>query len=287
MFSRWFSNTPERLRLDAAIKDAEIALSSAKTQEQQERWWLRARRHLEQAQIYLAYGHLHQGWTSLGSANRLMLLDPDNQHTPQMVAIELECETRKKLTGWRADAILALISVKENIPRMRVAHALAIRDSQFETDYFKIVLRRRHLQLLFVALFLVLVSTIVVFHILCKPPFIDIKVIFAVLLFGAMGAMLSVARGLMKTDLSARIPLQKIGSFMIWMRPLIGAAAALISFVLLNAKLVRLSGLEPEDLTAVLAIATLSGFSERFIVGALERIADGTGASGQNTKSGK
>ena len=99
-------------------------------------------------------------------------------------------------------------------------------------------------------------------------------------MFGIVGATLSVARGLLRTDLSAKIPAQQIGAFVIWMRPAIGAAAALISFVLLNAKVISLFNWNPSDPTIVFAVATLSGFSERFIVGAIEKIGDGDSKGG-------
>ena len=50
-------------------------------------------------------------------------------------------------------------------------------------------------------------------------PFNKVQLMAGVVLFGVLGAALSVARGLLKTDLSAKIPAQQIGSFVIWMRP--------------------------------------------------------------------
>ena len=282
---RWFNGTPDRARLDAAIRDAAIELADAEGS--QGRWRRSAERHLAQARSYLADENLQQGWSSLNSANRLILLDKGDPQALQLAAVELVRETKKKLSGWRGEAISDLIcdekgKVLPNIGQepMRVIHAQAIRDNQFETDYFKIILRRWHLQQLFLLLAACILATLAVCYFL-PPPFNDVKLIVAVLLFGAMGAALSVARGLIKADLSAKIPTQKIGSFVIWMRPAIGATAALVSFVLLNSKAIRILNWDPTDPTVILTIATVSGFSERFIVGAIEKIGDGTDASGQ------
>jgi hypothetical protein len=87
-----------------------------------------------------------------------------------------------------------------------------------------------------------------------------------------MGAALSVARGLLAADVSAKIPAQQLGSFVVWMRPAIGATAALISFVLLQARAIRRFDLEPTNPAIVYTVAIVSGFCERFIVGAIEAI---------------
>lgn len=286
----WFNNAPERARLEAAIKDATIELAMAGPAAPRGRWWQSANRHLAAARTYLADDNLQQGWSSLNSANRLMLLDEGNPQAPRMAAIELLHETEKKLTGWRAKAISGLIldkngEVPPNIEPIRVVRAFAIRDNQFETDYFKITLRRWHLQQMFALLAACILLTLIVCWFL-PPPFNDVKLILAVLLFGTMGAALSVARGLIKTDLSAKIPTQKIGSFVIWMRPIIGAAAALVAFVLLSSGAIRLFNWEPTDLAVILTVATVAGFSERFIVGALEKMGDGGGASSQKQSGG-
>jgi hypothetical protein len=102
-----------------------------------------------------------------------------------------------------------------------------------------------------------------------------------------LGAVLSVARGLLVADISAKIPAQQIGSFVIWMRPAIGAAAALISFVLLNAKVFTVMDWDPASPTIIFTVAVVAGFSERFIVGAIERIAEGSERSGGDKRKDK
>src|SRR5262249_12508032 len=88
----------------------------------------------------------------------------------------------------------------------------------------------------------------------------------AVIIFGILGAGVSVAQGLLSSDITTKIPAAKAASIVIWVRPAIGAVAALAATVLLHNNLLRNDELNS---TLVLAIAFTAGFSERFIVGAL------------------
>lgn len=284
MLRRWFVSAPERERLGAAIKDAAITHSQASAARRLEWWWLSANKYLKEARTYLADLNLQQGWSALASANRLMVLDGDYPKGPQLAATELLRESEKKLSGWRAEAVRDLICddkgkrLRTDLDKESVVYALKIRDDQFETDYFKIILRRWHLQIIIGLLGICVAGAVY----LLSKPWNDLRLTIAVLLFGAIGAALSVAIGLMKLDLSAKIPAQKLGAFVIWARPIIGAAAALISFVLLRANVIHILNLDFTNPWVILTVATVAGFSERFIVGAIEKI-----GAGNNSGSGK
>jgi hypothetical protein len=192
------------------------------------------------------------------------------------------------VTGWRAKAISDLICDKEGALRkidspndiFRVVDAVGLRDDHFNNSYFKILLRRRYL----VVLLLILLLT-VVFCIFMWPPAVKAFLpnelhgrlgLVKVMLCGILGAGVSVAQSLLSTDVSAKIPAQQIGSFLVWMRPAIGAAAALVAIVLLGAgqKFGFFSGDLIKNPAAILVIAFVAGFSERFSTGAIERISD-------------
>jgi hypothetical protein len=66
---------------------------------------------------------------------------------------------------------------------------------------------------------------------------------------------------------------------MVWMRPAIGATAAVVSYALLLANdYLKIFNLElTKDFAVICVIALVAGFSERFIVGALNRVADSQG----------
>jgi len=279
----WLWNSPERSRLEGAIADATIAL--AQSEQKQEKWWVVANDYLVQARECLAAGNLHEGWAAQQSANRVVLLNSKKDNGLQLAAIQLRREV-EKFAGWRAKAISDLIcdksgNLRRDIDpspftarsRMRVIEALALRDDQYQTDYFKIWLRRRHLFRLFLLLLAGIAASLALSYFGAFPdPFNKFQLMAGVVLFGVLGAALSVARSLLQVDLSAKIPAQQIGAFVIWMRPAIGGVAALISFVLVNAKVIRLFDWDPANPTIIFTVTMASGFSERFIIGAIEGI---------------
>ncbi len=297
----WFWSSPDRSRLDGAIKDLRIKLDQTDAAARKEEWWACADRHLNQASAYLRTRNYQQGWISLQAAEREALLDPKDPDAFQRAAIVLLADV-ERVSGRRAKTITNLIcdakgelrtDIYAGPLRRRVVDALAVRDEQFETNYFKIMLRRRHLFLLFILLLAGIAASLLLSVCNVLPePFNDTGLMTGVVLFGVLGAALSVARGLLVADISAKIPAQQIGSFVIWMRPAIGAAAALISFVLLNARVFTVMNWDPKSPAIIFAVAIVAGFSERFIVGAIERIADGSdksdgGKSGGDKKKDK
>lgn len=155
-----------------------------------------------------------------------------------------------------------------------VLAALDLRDDRYHTDYFKILMRRRHLFQLFLILWISITLCLILSYFkFLPPPLNGTKLVAAVVLFGVLGACLSVAQGLLAAKVSDKIPAQQIGSFVVWMRPAIGAAAALIALVLLHAnETFKIFNWKVEQTGLIIAIAFVAGYSERFIVGAIERI---------------
>ena len=274
-------NAPERARLAGALRAFAIDLKYVPVVSRREEWWLSAKQRLDRAREYLATEDFHQGWVSLNSAQRALLLDPGDPDRVYRTAVGLRRDL-EKVSGRRAKAIRDLICDEKgdllpNLAQMprRVVEAVGYRDDQFETNYFKIALRRRHLFLLFVLLLAGILLTLILSLANVLPdPFNRFGIMAGVVLFGTLGAGLSVARGLLVADISAKIPAQQIGAFVIWMRPAIGAAAALISFVLLSAKAFTLFNWDPNSPMTIFTVAIVAGFCERFIVGAIESIAD-------------
>ena len=290
--------SPDQGRLAGAIRDAWIDLDRQTIQQPVEAQtrqnhaasiltepWARAAYHfLLQAEERLANRDLQQGWVAVQSAHRLMILNPRDSQRAGRIAIALRREVGK-LSGWRAKAIADLLSVPENsadpgakVESMKVYDAVALRDDQFNTTYFKIALRRRHLWHLFYLLCAILALVLFLSWRNLLPDFLnDTRRLGMVILFGALGGAISVALGLIRADVSAKIPAQQIGAFVVWMRPIIGASVALISFVILNTedagKLLSLLHLDLKD-PSILLVAFVAGFSERFIVGAIDRLSE-------------
>jgi hypothetical protein len=157
-------------------------------------------------------------------------------------ASRLRRET-EKVTGWRAKAISDLICDKKGRLRnidsqseiFRVADALGLRDDLHTTAYFKIALRRRHLVNLFLLLLFAIAGCLLTWPVDFLPKTGGRLGLAMIIFTGMLGAGVSVALSLMSTDASEKIPAQQIGSFLVWMRPAIGAATALAATALLGA----------------------------------------------------
>jgi hypothetical protein len=279
-------SSPDRGRLAGAVlaawADFDTLVHRAGHDTLTDPWARSAFRFLLQADSYLANGDLQQGWIALLSAQRAMLGGGSRDADRILrAAVGLRREM-VKITGWRAKAIEDLIcgpdgELKPNIQNEpdRVIEALALRDDQFHTTYFKILLRRRHLLQLFLVLGIGILLCVVLSLLNVLPgPFANHQNVIAAILFGALGAALSVSRGLLSTDVSAKIPAQQVGAFVVWMRPMIGATAALIALVLLYANdAFKFFAWDTAHPGVIIAVSFAAGFSERFIVGAIERIA--------------
>lgn len=280
----WFFGSPEYERLAGAIKETRINLEHDGPYDavEQSDWKAAADKFLDQAESDLNAWNIQQGWIALAAAQRFMLLNLKKRHRVLRAGLVLRREA-DKVTGWRADAIADLLDgidelceTAEDVDE-RVIDAIALRDDSANTTYFKILLRRRSLFQLFLLLWSgVFICTGLSALGVLPAPFNNVQHVAAVIVFGILGATLSVALGLLRADVSAKIPAQQIGSFIVWMRPAIGAAAALVAFALLHANtklhILNTTTFDPNDFSVIAVIAFVAGFSERFIVGAIERI---------------
>jgi hypothetical protein len=225
---------------------------------------------------------LERGWRTAVRAYRVLLRGQADQDRIARLAISLNRE-RDKVKGWRSKAIAdllfgsdgKLLTGKDAREIDSIIDAMAHRDDFFQNEWYKIELRRTHLVSLFCLLLLGVLVTIAAASLGILPAFMqDWHLVALVVLLGTLGACLSVAQSLLSTGLSEKIPEQYLGAFVIWMRPAIGAVAALAAFALLEAngelQLVKLTATVP-----VIAIfAIVAGYSERFIVGALGKVSD-------------
>jgi hypothetical protein len=277
--------SPDYQRLEAAIAEAKINLGQQTAASV-------ATQHLKKAEEYMAEWNIQQSWGALMSAQRAMLLDPEDPDRLRRTAIMLRQEA-DKLSGWRARAIQDLIcgpkgELLDELKKIdgaavssamgkRVIDAVALRDDSANNTYLKISLRRRSLFQLFLVISIGILSFLVLSMLqMLPPPFSDPKAVSAAILFGVLGAALSVGLGLLSADVSAKVPSQQIGAFIIWMRPGIGAVAALVGLALIYANSnLKIFAFTSTDFSVIAVVAFAAGFSERFILGAIEKISQG------------
>jgi len=284
--------SPDRDRLAGAISEAWIEFDRQIQRDGPvvltEPWARAACRLLLQADGYLADWNLQQGWVALRAAQRAMRTNPNDKDSISRAAIMLRREA-EKITGWRSNAIKDLLSEPTGeLEPKRVIDALSLRDDQRNTTNYKILLRRRHLVHLFVLLLIGIVFCLSLSFLNILPDLLNgTKMVAAVLLFGALGGAVSVSRGLLATQVSAKIPSQQIGSSEVLMRPAIGATLALVALIILHAntkfKIFGLLDLDKLDTSeyigVILFFAFVAGYSERFILGAIERISQDVDSS--------
>jgi hypothetical protein len=208
-----------------------------------------------------------------------MLSNPDKIDRIDRPKITL-CRELKKIDGWRADAIKDLVAKFDQSGGCEkpsnvhfIIDAIALRDDYSQNTWYKISLRRRHLVILCVILWSALAICFFASLSGRLPDFLDeSSLVAAVLIFGVLGASVSVAQSLVDDRIDSRIPMQQVGSFLIWMRPGIGAAAALLMLAVIKAN-VHLQILREGAISdpVIVALAFAAGLSERFIVGAVDK----------------
>lgn len=233
---------------------------------------------LLEAESALKENNVDKGWQCLHAAQREEVHGyNEDEIRDRAVALRYEA---KKLSGWRRDIVYELLGkVSENADgkkpgRIQVYRAAQVRDEHYNNKYFKIMLRRKNLAVLFIVLLLLVILIPVLSALQIMPaPLRDWRLVLVSELFGTLGATFSVALTLTNSSLDTKIPDQIIGSFITWMRPVIGATAAVAAYILSQAGLLEnIISLDIESTPFILTIAFVSGFSERLVVNAVGKI---------------
>ena len=301
LIRRWCP-APESERLLAAVEAATIELERRKAGQdpaaESAGWLLAAQQNLEKARGYYADEQYQIAWREIKAAERAMLEDPKDGAGAESKAATMRREA-EALEGRRGKAMLDLLCDDKGVlrpdlrnDRTRLVEAAALRDDYYDTQYYRIELRRRHL----INLFFLLLIALAVLVGLSYAGMIELfsggepgkgspDRLVTVILLGVLGAALSVAQTIVASDLNAKITSQQVGAFMVWMRPAIGATAAVVGYTLLLAnEFLKIFNLElTRDFAVIGVIALLAGFSERFIVGALNRVAESQGGDKAKT----
>ena len=296
--SRFF-RSPEVERLVAALDAAEIELARREANQDKTAppgsWIAAAKDAIARARSQFATSRQYQtAWRELKVADRAMIEDRTDDAGAESLAVALRREA-DGVGGRRGQAMVDLLcddkgGLRPTIAkeRARIVQAAVLRDDHYDTQYYRIELRRRHMMNLFILLLVALLAPlgftysgmIELFATPADRKFSGPDRLLTVLLFGMLGASLSVAQTIVATDMNTKVTVQRVGAFMVWMRPIIGATAAVVAYTLLlaNTQLkVFFDGKFGDDFSVIAVIAIIAGFSERFIVGALNSIADTQG----------
>jgi hypothetical protein len=271
----------DRDRLTTTVQQTRIDFNKrsgrTETESPLQAWESAVLAHLAHAEACVRNCALEDGWASVQAAQReLTMSQKDDQAALHRLGLILlrEADT-DKIGGWRARTMHDLLcgedwELKGDLGVEDVVAAMALRDDKYNTTFRRIDLRRRHLTDLLLILLVAMAALVALSFSgevadYLPPPY----VLLLAGLCGVLGACASVAQRMMTSRIDARIPEQVLGSFVIWMRPAVGAAAAIATVILLSGKLVTFAG--SDSVLAPFALAFVAGYSERFILGAVNK----------------
>jgi len=225
-------------------------------------------------------GRYSRGWHDFAAARRQEIRDY-GQDELNAAAEELRQEAAKKITSWRGNAITRLLSpasdaVGKGADDQNSLSATAVyRATLLRDDYADNVYRRiENLSVQLITLGLILLAAVIVVVVLTLVAGLPIgkldapgtPILFFVVIFGLLGGSISAARSVTGTPIESRIPDQLASWYVVALRPLVGAAAAVAAFVLLQSGFIA----SPvKDGAVTLAVAFAAGFSQELIVGAV------------------
>lgn len=173
-----------------------------------------------------------------------------------------------------ARLLTELVRTNRAADRASLSEATLMRDEDAQNTYRRLGWRRRQMLIVGVVLALALgaVLALAVWRPLSlgtKPDFSSERAWLWALVFGTLGGCLSALQSFSTSSTASRIPEVIHHGFLTAARPLIGAAAAMAAYVLLASGVVEFAS---DTSAAVLAVAFAAGFSERFVVRALESV---------------
>lgn len=272
-----------REELEKRITDSRIGQSGKDIS-----WVPAAQKLLLDAERAMYTYDLDEAWKCFHAASRMEIFGYDESELAA-ISIILKQEA-EKLNPWRKGSVLDLLKKisdrhsednnsfkphKLHNCHQILYHAVKLRDEHYANQAYKISIRRRNMLILFFILAAINLILPVLSAFGYLPfPLDQWNILLSIELFGFLGASLSVALTITRRSIDAKVPEQVIGAFVTWMRPAIGAAAAIATYVFLRAGLLDLFSVDLSSTSAVLAIAFISGFSERLIIGTISKFQD-------------
>lgn len=237
------------------------------------------------------------GWKCFHSAQRMAMpaleqLDPEYF---KVVAKAVLHEAKAKLSSWRKAAVLDALTrddkdrtMRDDVSSSAVAASMLILHEHFGNLYHKVYDSQRQLRVLAVILLVAAAAFLILWPSIewgtaaagsaedaeTAIPLISLTALFAVALFGAMGACISGIRQLAVGATSGRIPDRLVAAWITITRPVVGAVAAMVLYFFLAGGLFPIVDLDAGHFEAVLAVAFAAGFSEQLVWRAAERLTE-------------
>lgn len=241
---------------------------------------------LDDAKKYRSEFKLEAAWSALKVAERGMMRSFDASELAATARV-VRNEADDKLSDWRGQAVADLLpdelldrvgptstSASEPVDvgdlRTRLIKAQRLIDDHAGNVYHKFRILRRAVIATSVVFGLVIVALFVIVALNLVPdevtsadsPLDSWRLLLVVVSLGAIGAFLSSATELTNRSEKVRIPEIRVSYTLMGLRPIVGAAGAIVVIVILQSALGEAIKLES---TAILGIAIASGFTERLV----------------------
>ena len=265
---------PTRGNLMVAIETARIELSAKGASPNPEPdWLLAAERCLDAAESHLEASEYDDGWALLHRAQEFEIQGFTREQC-EAEASAIRIETASKLTGWRREAILALLDVddwskaRDEGRKDRLLGSLRTLHVWYANAYRDVALLRRYQAILLVMATPIVVALVAGFIVFGEQIEQDALlqegwVAVGAMLLGALGGVTSALQRVTRHGPRIRVPV-RLGAFISSLsRPVIGAIAGLTVYLgALASVLVPNENPVPFALLAAFA----SGFTERLVV---------------------
>jgi hypothetical protein len=282
------SNSPFYQRLESEIFLTEQSIKRRievkKDSPNDSKWDNFALNQIERAKMSLKQMNIDDGWKALNAAKRFEVYAMEIPER-KAVAIQVDHET-EKLNKWRASAIKDIFGhehkYEEAISNPEVLiKAIEIRDEHFDNRYNISKIAHGYFSLLFALLCISLMAILIWFIVQTNQDLNTLStgmsmigIITGVLLFGFLGAISSSILFLRKTFIKAGNQDMRILSMILLSKIIISSAFSLFIFFLVKSSLaqqVDIFSFEVSNIFDYLALAFVSGFSERLAQKAIEK----------------
>lgn len=250
-------------------------------------WAQAARDLLVNAEESLNRWRIDEAWKLFHAAVRMRVYGFDEDEIKnESTAVRQEAD--KKLDGWRQKAVFKLIGHPEcpsaAITADQLYQAMFIRDEHFNNQAYKDNIFRRTTLTLVSILSALLIALILLFFFDHLPlnqaadcPGFEKDLLIGLVLFGLLGSTFSAMTKMSDSGKPSRIP-ELVGARRItFLRIFMGAASALVIYIFTKSQIatvIKIGGLELDKLEAytIYAISFSSGFSERLVLKAVEKV---------------
>ncbi len=244
-------------------------------------WSGTSRALIRRAEEAIEAGDEDRGWRCLHAAQRMSLFGMDDLAL-RAKAVEILREGTAKLREWRIQAIRDSLCVRDGtelkagLSATEVFHASQVLHEHFANVYYRLRLLRRQLATLALGGVLAVAGVVCLWVSRPAPLLLgsDIRsdhqaVLLSVVLFGVMGVSMSGILSLAREGAGSPIPEHLTNLWVTLARFVVGAIGAIAIYTFVFAGLLPLGEASPG---LILAASFAGGFSEKFVVQAVEAL---------------